>query len=87
MASITISSENAIQACKKYERTDHVWIGAGGPEYGKMDQMVRKIKNLAEYSMVPSKEGDGLKSNSMAMITIDHEDFSLIGKYLTGDGQ
>jgi len=42
-----------------------------------------KIRKIAEYSIKPEKQGDMLKSNSDSMISIDHNDFSLIGEYLT----
>lgn len=95
MASIQIRADIVISSCdkmineinKSYTLMNHPEMEAEYKEQAKLLKEVRRriqlIKELAEYALKPEKKGDMLKSNSDAMIIIDHNDFNLIGEYLT----
>ena len=79
MASITINSADVIQACEKVlkalkEKNNIFWWIAYNQQI-KFNKKVHidRIKNLAKFS-----EKYGLYS-----LSIDHNDFALIGEYLT----
>lgn len=77
MASITINSTNIIQACdkcKKYwDEKERVYVHSVDTPYIEALHGIKRIRDIAEFS-----ERFGLYS-----ISIDHNDFALIGEYLT----
>ncbi|MCK5609260.1 hypothetical protein KAR91_45720 [Candidatus Pacearchaeota archaeon] len=70
MASITINSANVIQACDKAVLADDF-----GTEYKKQLRLnkINAIKELAEFS----------EKFGFCSLSIDHNDFVLIGEYMT----
>ena len=88
MASIQIRADIVLKAC---EKTKEKWLhqnNHANPANSFYMESVEKIKKLAEYAIKskPSTIGKDnelcIKLCSNATITIDHNDFELIGEFL-----
>ena len=85
MASININSENVIQACDRAIKTDigllssisdeKPFFPASDEDFERVskDMKIFSIRKLAEFS----------EKYGYHCLSIDHNDFSLIGEYLT----